>query len=1050
MDQNRKNKLTLITVTIIGILMNVASEVGSMYLGLHLHLRFPGTILVTFLCGAFPGMLAEAGSIVLRYAASVGRSSISDMLSVIPIYDLLNAAVVALIVDRFIRRGMYRHKRNILLLLPILALSDAILSTVIPFLDMFCDVGMLEADVLETMRSLPEQLAELFAFSDFVVRVGNHLLRFGVTLAVALAIFHLLPAKLRESISNSQWMQAPLPAAMADRAVGTKSRHSLKTRITALLGVAIVLSTGILTLINASNTAIALAYNQATKLINAGMFVGSVLTQKGVEGYLEEGVEAGTYEETAELLHNYVECSEGLSRLYVLRMTEADATVIFDAAGAEQPTQSFGEALADKSIVEPFIESGLEWIEDYDIYDMRQGGKSIYVGIVPIQGDDGAPYAYVVSEIINASILSNVVFSVIRIVIEFSGIFIILIAFGLWFSRYYMVYPIASMSAQANSISVNLDDLGSLDQNIQALEALDIHTEDETETLYKAVCQMAQSVSKRMKDMQSLFGGMVMSLVNAIDAKDIYTHGHSNRVAQYSRRIAELAGKNEKECEEIYLSALLHDVGKIGIPERIINKKGRLTDEEYAAIKQHPAIGCQILEEIREYPYLSVAAHYHHERYDGRGYPEGLKGEAIPEIGRIIAVADAYDAMTSNRSYRNAIPQHLVREELVKGSGTQFDPAFAQIMIQMIDHDTDYMMQERKDDEAAASAQAPFLSVDQHTCTEGIIITGKKTRIRFCSQPDEDASAEEPLPVLIAFDSLDGNVHPGEENNRDLLYYEYARIRLDGQVTERNARRTDVRIANGESDLEIPAPESGSLYRIEAIRRKDHALIRITDAQCVRDVILALPDNSRFMYLAIGCDHCRVHNILVETDEAETEEQIPRIAEEISFIRGCPEGDVPNIEVDGWRTDATEGIRITDGMKLSFHAMSLPTARMIWHCPFISVFSSADGSVDGPEYCEYMLLRLDGENWESDERASNKVDVCLKESFAGWNDWKDRCKQGIDCTVSIGWDGNQITMQTENLGVAIRSVTTIMDKKSDVRVSLTGDQCAITNIRVLR
>lgn len=293
-------------------------------------------------------------------------------------------------------------------------------------------------------------------------------------------------------------------------------------------------------------------------------------------------------------------------------------------------------------------------------------------------------------------------------------------------------------------------------------------------------------------------------------------------------------------------------------------------------------------------------------------------------------------------------------------------------------------------------------------------------------------------------------MHPGEENNRDLLYYEYARIRLDGHVTEYNIRKSEVRTADRESDLAIPQPESSGLYRIEAIRRKDHALVRITDANRVREVILALPDNSRFMYLAITGEHCEVYNILVETDEAASDEAIPRIAEEISFIKGWPEGDVPNIEVDGWRSDVTEGIPVTGVMKLSFHAMSLPTARMVGHCPFISVFSSANGRVNGPDFREYMLLRLDGESWESDEHVDNSVQVELKESFSNWNGWKDGCKRGIDCVVTIGRDGNRIAMQTENMGVAVSSVTSILDDTADVFVALTGDQVAITNIRVLR
>lgn len=193
-----------------------------------------------------------------------------------------------------------------------------------------------------------------------------------------------------------------------------------------------------------------------------------------------------------------------------------------------------------------------------------------------------------------------------------------------------------------------------------------------------------------------LFKQTAGALANAIDAKDRYTRGHSARVARYSRLIAERAGKTREDCEKIYFSALLHDVGKIGVSSEILNKVGALTDEEFEKIKVHPVLGCRILSSIRNSPYLQNGAHYHHERYDGTGYPEGLAGEDIPECARIIAVADAYDSMTSTRSYRGSLTQEKVRQELVEGSGTQFDPQFASIMVQLVDEDRDFLMRESK------------------------------------------------------------------------------------------------------------------------------------------------------------------------------------------------------------------------------------------------------------------------------------------------------------------------------------------------------------------
>ncbi|MBQ7542528.1 MAG: HD domain-containing protein [Clostridia bacterium] len=193
---------------------------------------------------------------------------------------------------------------------------------------------------------------------------------------------------------------------------------------------------------------------------------------------------------------------------------------------------------------------------------------------------------------------------------------------------------------------------------------------------------------------QKLFVETAIALVDAIDAKDAYTHGHSARVAAYAKEIASLSSKSEEECERVYYAALLHDVGKIGIPDHIINKDGVLTPQEYEIIKSHTTIGSQILSEIKDSPYLSVAAKYHHERYDGSGYPEGLAGEEIPELARIISVADAYDAMTSNRSYRKQLSQEEVHDELVRCAGTQFDPEYVRIMLSLIERDKLYTMRE--------------------------------------------------------------------------------------------------------------------------------------------------------------------------------------------------------------------------------------------------------------------------------------------------------------------------------------------------------------------
>lgn len=205
---------------------------------------------------------------------------------------------------------------------------------------------------------------------------------------------------------------------------------------------------------------------------------------------------------------------------------------------------------------------------------------------------------------------------------------------------------------------------------------------------------LSEEVEKKTRENEALFLDVVSALAASIDAKDTYTNGHSSRVANYSREIAHRYGYSGSREREIYMMALLHDVGKIGIPDAIINKPARLSDDEFAVIKTHTVMGARILSNIKKMPSLVNGARWHHERYDGKGYPDSLVGKEIPEEARIIAVADAYDAMTSRRSYRNALPQHVVRKELENGRGSQFDPVFADIMLAMMDEDVDFKMRE--------------------------------------------------------------------------------------------------------------------------------------------------------------------------------------------------------------------------------------------------------------------------------------------------------------------------------------------------------------------
>ena len=177
----------------------------------------------------------------------------------------------------------------------------------------------------------------------------------------------------------------------------------------------------------------------------------------------------------------------------------------------------------------------------------------------------------------------------------------------------------------------------------------------------------------------------VITIARTVDAKDVNTSKHSLRVSEYSVLIAKELGYSDEECENLRKAALLHDIGKIGIPDRILNKPERLTDEEYAVMKSHVEKGAEILKSFTLVNHVEEGALYHHERYDGKGYMHGLKGEEIPLNARIIGIADAFDAMTANRVYRKKLDKDYVLGEIRRGSGTQFDPKLVDIMLGLIE-----------------------------------------------------------------------------------------------------------------------------------------------------------------------------------------------------------------------------------------------------------------------------------------------------------------------------------------------------------------------------
>ena len=556
-----------------------------------------------------------------------------------------------------------------------------------------------------------------------------------------------------------------------------------------------------------------------------------------------------------------------------------------------------------------------------------------------------------------------------------------------------------------------------------------------------------QNMQGEHAKMRRLFDQTATAFVSAVEKKDDYLKGNALRIAEYAEKIAKLAGKSEEDCEKVYYAALLHDVGLIGIPDQVIKNDTDPDQRDREEMHKKPIIGEEILSSITEYPYLREGAHYSHERYNGTGYPEGLKGEEIPEIARIIAVADAYVTMTTKKRYRDAHPNFEAREAIVREAGESFDPVFAELMVKIIDSEGREGADHRGELEKEITCREYRENV-----SAGIEVESDIVRISFdCGMP-LDPGHPFAAPSIVLFDAFDGRVHDSRRSIENYHYLEYGEIWFDKYSITTEARKIEERMA---ADTGVIMAESGgerlaaNRYEILAGRYEDHIKLIMRSANVTKEVIVALPGGSRAAYIGLTGENVRLMNIKAEpSGKSVAAGDIPRIVESVSYIDRF-ESDIPNVQVDRCRSACTQGIELGHKLTVAFHTMTLPGANLVWHCPYVLLYSSDDGRVDGDNYREYALVKLNGEIEATEEYAHNNFRMLRQDSFPGWEQWKSIHLKGLDCEVHFETRGNHITLKTENLGISIENTTTLNEEGARVFAALTGDQVALTDIRLL-
>ena len=519
--------------------------------------------------------------------------------------------------------------------------------------------------------------------SDFLLDLADK----GISLLVVVLILHLLPQSVRDMLFHDS-----VPLVVDKNAV---RRRSLRTKVTLLIAglllfVAVAVTMISISLYKGAVVADRTELADGVALLSAEMFDADLVPE-----FLEKGESAEGYLESEAALSRIVAAHEDISYIYVYQIREDGCHVVLDPDTAAGPGSDPGEIIGfDDAFlaVLPQLLAG-EPIEPIISNESYGWLLSVYH---PVFDSRGQCQCYVGVDVSMDRLQITERLFMVKIISLFLGFTMLVTALAIWLAENGLIRPINAIAAATTAFARRSSDAHR--EGLSGIEALDIHTGDEIENLYLAVRSTTREVVDNITDIQKkneqitrLQSGLIMVLADMVESRDKCTGNHVRNTASYVQLILSRMKKDglypelltDEYIKDVVNSAPLHDVGKIKVSDTLLNKPGKLTEEEYAAMQQHTVAGGEIIDSAIELVtdnsslYLNEAKKltlYHHERWDGRGYPFGIKGEEIPLSARVMAVADVFDALVSRRSYKESFPFEKAVDIIREGSGSHFDP----------------------------------------------------------------------------------------------------------------------------------------------------------------------------------------------------------------------------------------------------------------------------------------------------------------------------------------------------------------------------------------
>lgn len=688
----QNNKLRWILLFCIGTFgINILCNWLVSALRLPLYLDTIGSIVASALGGALPGIL-----VALCTNLFLGFGNPES-----PYYGVLNVLIAVIVAFWFHSRHHDKIWSKILLIVALTCVGGGlgfVLTWNFSGFSMDGNDGSLIRYFYEGLGwgEFPSQFTATMIW-DFVDKT--------ISVIVGLILVRILPQAIKLRFPFTGWKQKPLSERQLKKIQATKPRIlSLSVKIISMLLVAFVFIAVVAMGIGHMLFEDYIRDQHSELTQGVAKLAAWAIDAEQVEEYLENGEEVPGYLETKEMLTKIRESNSNVEYVYVYQICEDGCHVVFDLDTEELQGDEPGTVIPFDPSFLPYVDDLLQG-KDIDpiISDDTYGW--LLTDYEPVYDKDGKCVCYAAADVAMRDVEHYGSIFVIKMGCLFLGFFALLLAVGIWLSNYHLLYPINAMAYSASAFAYDSGE--AQEKNVERIKGLKIYTGDELENLYQVFVKTTQENQNFFAQMQQktelldrLQSGLIMVLADMVENRDESTGDHVRKTAAYVKVILEKmreSGYNKVELTDEYIlnvvrAAPLHDIGKIHVPDQILNKPGKLDDKEFEIMKQHTSFGqkiiTQAMESLPEADYLKEALNvtaYHHEKWNGKGYPHGLAGEDIPLAARVMAVADVFDALVSKRCYKDPFPFEKAVDIIRQDAGTHFDPDVAEAFLQVQD-----------------------------------------------------------------------------------------------------------------------------------------------------------------------------------------------------------------------------------------------------------------------------------------------------------------------------------------------------------------------------